>query len=242
MRSNAASIAPCRRLTSVCALARISTTVPSRGRARFTSIVSASLTSNCDRIGGQQAAYPVSDVRARERRATDVLDVVADADGIAVMTADELRTPVLVAYLSTVRLTILENLYAADLVIVAQGHRIVDEVVLADDGVGEEVAIADSPRARRAGKHLHARFLLDGPNLRCAQHQRVGSKRFACEHQLLRLLDAQVNDRVGRLHEGGGRQRNHQNARGRAHGSPLERQPQPQVESLEIAVDIEDLV
>src|SRR5690348_10444177 len=87
--------------------ARISTSVPNRGRARLTS--SRSLAGDCNCISCQQTAYPLGEVLARERRAADVLNVAPDCDGVAVVAPDELRAPVCVANLSAVRLAVFEN-------------------------------------------------------------------------------------------------------------------------------------
>ena len=130
--------------------------------------------------------------------------------GVAVLAPDELRAPMRVAHFAAVGLAIFEDLDLAHLAVAGQRDRVGDQVVLADHRVDEEVAVVGLPGAQRARVDLDAGVALNGRHVRGAQRPAAWRSARSREHQLLRLLDAHVHQRVrGRqTHDRGQRETN----------------------------------
>ena len=79
----------------------------------------------------------------------DVLDILADLHGIAVMAAHELRAPAPVAHLAAIGLAVFEDLDLSYGGGRRERDRVVDQVVLADDRIDEKVAVIGLPGAQR---------------------------------------------------------------------------------------------
>src|SRR5579864_6770698 len=168
------------------ASARISTIVPSIGRARRTLFEG-------DVIKSQEPLDAIGDVAARKRRAADILDVVVEGERRGRGLANELLTPIGLANLVTVALFVLHDLDAAYRAVAIERHRVGDVFVLADDLVeDEERAVAGAPHFLLRLAHIDAGLFLDRLLLLIAEPHRCVGERRAGEQRLLRLLERQI--------------------------------------------------
>src|SRR5258706_12253555 len=114
-------------------VARISTSVPSSGRARLT-LLEVAL------IHRQHALDAVGHVAARERRTADIADIAVELQRIGGALAGELPAPFGVAHLAAVRFAGLEHLDAAHSSLGIERPGIGDALVLSEHLVEDEPA------------------------------------------------------------------------------------------------------
>src|SRR5271154_4993818 len=115
MHANAASIAACNWHAGRRSATPTSTSVPSNGRARRTqsgrgAARPRSAAGEGDGVGCKNSPDTIGDVLAGHGCAADVLDIAADAQRVAMLTARELGAPVGVAHLAAIGLAILHYL------------------------------------------------------------------------------------------------------------------------------------
>src|SRR5713226_7157075 len=156
---------------------RISTSVPSSGRARLT-LLEGRL------IEAEQALDAIGDVAARKRGAADVTDVLVQLQRIARSLPGKLAPPRSVADLVAVALEVLQDLDASHAAIALEPNGIGDQLMLAEHGVDDEPA--------------PLRYPPQFPMSRIGQSECFQGETSAGKHGLLRLFDAQIHGRMGR--------------------------------------------
>src|SRR6267143_1262950 len=155
---------------------RISTSVPSSGRARLT-LLEGRL------IEAKQALDAIGYVAARKRGAADVTDILVQLQRIARSLPGKLAPPRSVADLVAVAFEVLQDLDASHAAIGPEPDGIGDQLMLAEHRVDDEPApLGDPPQL---------------PMRRIGQSERFLGETGAGKDGLLRLFDAQIHGRIG---------------------------------------------